>query len=109
GKDVKAGFLTKGHLPSNGVQSGLDVVTHTWGGSSDVCRHLRHTEKNKSAKNRMSPFPPVTMAFCSLTICLHFAHTLLQTGFNVSCDFLPVVSTQGSLCLRVSLQPPPQT
>lgn len=27
--------------------SGLNVIIHTWTGASDVCRHLRQTEKQE--------------------------------------------------------------
>lgn len=92
--------------------SGLDVVIHTWTGAKHVCRHLRQTEKNKSEKSGFFPFPLLVVCsvypppppfppsrFQPLPLC--------SKCINVSRDFLPVVLTLRSLCLRVNVLTPP--
>lgn len=96
---------------------GLDVIIHTWTGASDVCRHLRQTEKQEWKEQSRPPIHPrlphlflfFTPALSVVPLCLSMLdnYTLCLNG---SCDFLPVFLTLGSFCLRVRMwlpSPPP--
>lgn len=77
--------------------------------SADTC--VRPSEKNKTEQQRTNPSPSsfASPTRVSLTVCLCLSTPpspsplWLSVGLNGSCDFLPVVLTPGSLCLRVSL------
>lgn len=94
---------------SGSASRGLDVVIHTWRGAKHICRHLRQTglRKNKSEKNRswsrsLSAPLPLRVRLCPSPTPLS---PRLSPSFSGSCDFLPVVLTLRSVCLRVSVTP----
>lgn len=73
--------------------------------SADTC--VRPTKKNKSEKNRsQSRSLPLAPPLC---LSLTRLDPLLSVSLNESCDFLPVVLTLGSVCLRVSVTTPQPT